>query len=97
MTRSMTSNENSPKHHGPYAGIADAVGKARMRSLVAETRHAQARADQAELNGFLERVAWMQARSLVMQERNPKARGMLAALVSLESAIHEAMSGVGSL
>jgi hypothetical protein len=80
------------KHGGsPYAQLAEAAGKVRMRSLVQETRYAQAKADRIELSGFLERVAWMQARSLVMQARNPKAIEMIRALSALERAIEAAI------
>lgn len=76
----------------PYAQLAEAAGKVRMRSLVTETRYAQAKADGIELSGFLERVAWMQARSLVMQARNPKAIEMIRALSLVERAIADAIT-----
>lgn len=80
------------KHSGPFASLADLAGKNRMRALVAETKARQARADHAELGGFLERVAWMKERTRAMHGRNRESLTMYGALDHLERTIQRALS-----
>lgn len=85
------------QNKAPYQHLADAAHRKRMESLLEETRLKQARADYVELSGFSERVQWMHARALVMQERNPACRGMVHLLVQLETAIQEAIREIGKV
>lgn len=81
----------SESRKGPYAILAEAAGKTRMRALVEETKLAQAKADHIELSGFLERIEWIKSRALVMQERHPGVRGMIVPLIALEVEIQWAL------
>lgn len=76
----------------PFQVLADMAGRSRMQGVLEATRLQQHKADYVELSGFSERVQWMQARALVMQERNPAVRGMVHLLVQLEAAIQEAIT-----
>lgn len=82
---------------GEFKVLAEAAGRARMRSVLEETRIMQAKADYVELSGFSERVQWMHARALIMQERNPAARGMVHLLAQLDAAIQDAIRETGKI